>query len=221
MKYPNPRTLWFIIGVMAVIPIIFFLFHLSNPVFTENAMGNWFATMIGALIGILIALEINRVQQERQEKKESKDREKDEMEHKIKILGLVKSELVYNHSALLQRQPNNEKGIHRQVFVNRLKDELWNAFSDGGELQWLKDVQLLDILSTAYYYIRITVFLEDKYFDAIHFSGMMVQRDKYPKDYILDYLNGTDPDVLQNIEKALQEIDKSIALLEGIHIPPG
>ncbi|MBA4420221.1 MAG: hypothetical protein C0391_03655 [Anaerolinea sp.] len=214
MKYPNPRKYRSIIGVIiisivAVIPIFFFLYHLGNPVFIENAMGNWFATMIGVLIGILIAMEINRLQQENQEENERKVREKNEMEHKVKILRLLKKELEYNHSALLERQSEKDGELQREVFVNRLKDELWNAFSDGGELQWINDLQLLDVLSTAYYYIRIIIFLEEKYFDSVHYPGLRIQGKIV--DNIRGYLVKSDPNALESITKALQEIDKSLA----------
>jgi hypothetical protein len=212
MKSLSSRLLWSIVAVSALVPIIYFIYRLSDLPFRDSAMGNWFATMIGALIGILFALEINRVQQAAQEKKECDLREKEERDRKVKILALIKKELDYNRTALLARQPNKEEGAKRVVLVNRLKDELWNAFSDGGELQWIKDVQLLDFIATAYYHVRAIIFLEEKYFEATHFPGMQVQKEKYPKDYILEYLTATDPEVLKHIEEALQEIDKGLTM---------
>ena len=213
MKSLNPRLLWLIIAVSAITPIIYFFYRLSDSAFIDSAMGNWFATMIGALIGILIALEINRLQQDIQEKKERALREIEERERKAKVLGLIKKELDYNRTALSARQPNKEGETKRIVLVNRLKDELWKAFSDGGELQWIKDVKLLDFISTAYYHVRTIIFLEEKYFEATHFPGMQVQQTKYPKDYILEYLSATDPEVLKHIDETLGEIDKSLSTL--------
>lgn len=216
MKGLNPRFLWIIIALFAIIPTIYFFSHFTASAFRDNAMGNWFATMIGAFIGILIALEINRVQQIIQEKNERTIREKEEREHKAKILRLVKREIEYNRTVLLARQPDKKGEKHRKVLVNRLKDELWNAFSDGGELQWIKDLQLLDFISMAYYHIRTIIYLEDKYFEATHFPGFMTQQKEDPKDRILNYLTLTDPEVLLNLEQALQEIDKSLTVLESM-----
>ncbi len=44
-----------------------------------------------------------------------------------------------------------------------LRDESWKAFSDGGELEWIKDPKLLDNLSEAYFSIRSVMNLSDKY----------------------------------------------------------
>ena len=93
MKSLNPRLLWLIIAVSAITPIIYFFYRLSDSAFIDSAMGNWFATMIGALIGILIALEINRLQQDIQEKKERALREIEERERKkgtrLQSYGLI------------------------------------------------------------------------------------------------------------------------------------
>ncbi|MFN8402730.1 MAG: hypothetical protein U0V48_04140 [Anaerolineales bacterium] len=34
------------------------------------------------------------------------------------------------------------------------KYELWDSFSDGGELQWIQDLDLLNAMSFAYYSIK-------------------------------------------------------------------
>jgi hypothetical protein len=196
--------------LIAIIPVAYFLNHWTDSQFLDNAMGNWFATMVGVAVGIPIALEINRRQQAAQENKEREVQEQEETVHKAKILKLVGKELEYNRVALLARQPNKESEAQRKVSVNRLKDELWNAFSDGGELQWVKDLELLDYVSTAYYHIRTIIYLEERYFEATHFPGLQARQEKYPKDYILEYLTQTDSAVIASIEKALEEIGRSL-----------
>ncbi len=211
MNKLRPILFWLICAIAAIIPTVYFFLRLSDSTFRDSAMGNWFATMIGAIFAILIALEINKKQQETQERNEHAALEKEERDHKAKILKLLKIELEYNHTSLINRQPKKKGETKRKVFVNRLKDELWNSFSDGGELQWIKDLELLDFLSTAYYHIRTIIFLEEKYFDATHFPGLIVTQDKYPKDNILEYLTKTDPAVLEHVAHALDEIDKSLS----------
>ncbi len=214
MKKLNSRLLWLIIVITAIVPTFYFFMRFRDPMFRDSAMGNLFATMVGAIIGIMIALEINRFQKEAQEQSESVSQEKEERFHKAKVLKLVKSELEYNRTSLLERQPKEDKA-KRSVFVSRLKDELWNAFSDGGELQWIKDLELLDYVSTAYYHIRTIIFLEEKYFEATHFPGVTIAQSEYPKDRILNYLTATDPEVLEHIGRALKEIDESLSALEN------
>jgi len=36
-----------------------------------------------------------------------------------------------------------------------IKIELWRAFSDGGEIQWIDDPDLLDALAAAYYHLSL------------------------------------------------------------------
>ena len=67
--------LWLVIAVIAIIPVWYFFSHICDSSFLDSSMGNWFATMIGAIIGIPIALWITRVQQKEQERREAKRRE--------------------------------------------------------------------------------------------------------------------------------------------------
>ena|SRR5689334_3493052 len=48
-----------------------------------------------------------------------------------------------------------------------LADETWKSFSDGGELQWLKDPGLLTILAGTYARIGYVRSLSEKYFDLV------------------------------------------------------
>ena len=207
MNINKSNILWLLVALLAMVPIVYFLAHVNDPSFRNNAMGNWFATMIGAFIGFLSAFEISRQQQ----KKEEQTKEKEELNHKVKILTLIKNELVANLEELTNRQPSAEEGTNRKVIVPGLRDELWNAFSDGGELQWIRDAELLDVISTAYHYIRGIIYLEERYFEATHFPGMMIQQEEYPKDRILRYLTGNDPAAIENIKEAIQKIDNSLA----------
>lgn len=164
-------------------------------------MGNWFATMIGALAGIGIALGLNK-RQEGQEKEVLKHEEEN---RKIKILTLIKEELEYNRSAISSRQPLQPDDIYRNVPSERLKDELWNAFSDGGELQWIKDLQLLEALSIAYYRIRVVMFLEEAFLQETLFMDTL---GSFPG--VAHELEKADNQLIEYIERAVNEIDKRL-----------
>jgi hypothetical protein len=206
----EPYILWLIIGLAVIFPACYFVSHLTDPVFLDNSMGNVFATMFGAIIGILIALEINRFQQAILEARQRENQERNRLEHKVKILELIRAELEFNRAALSARQPIAVGEVQRRFQTNRLKDELWNALSSGGELQWISDVQLLDVIAAAYHYVRLTIFLEEKYFDLLHYPGAQFQAKKYPKDYVLEYLTVTDPQVLSFIESAVRNINANL-----------
>ncbi|HRQ42639.1 MAG TPA: hypothetical protein PLD25_32400 [Chloroflexota bacterium] len=211
MKITNYRLLWAVVAIAAAIPTLYFFWKLTDLDFIDSAMGNWFATMIGVLVGILIALEIDRWQQEVQSKREKETQEAEELRRKIKILQLVKKELEYNYKSLKARREDNEPEPKRVVLAQKLKEELWNAFSDGGELEWIQDLQLLDDIADAYYHIRNVIYLEDKFFEAAHFAGMRIQQKKSPEENILDYLKQIDAQVMIAIENALKAIDRHLA----------
>lgn len=65
--------LWLLLAI-AFIPLLYSISRITDMQFLDNFMSNWFATMIGAVMGIPIALEINRWQQESQDQKELKVR---------------------------------------------------------------------------------------------------------------------------------------------------
>jgi len=200
---------------LGTIPVAYAFWRINDIQFRDSFMGNWFATMIGVMVGIPIALEINRRQRKVQERTEKVVREREQLARTAKILKLVKKELTHNREALVGRQQTEDGTSQRVVSTNRLKDELWNAFSDGGELQWITDLELLDSISAAYHHIRTVIYLEERYFEATHFPGMVVRQDKYPKDYIIEYLTHDDPMVLEHINKALADIERSLLAIEN------
>lgn len=199
--------------ILFILPVMYFWQHFDDPIFRDNSFGNLFATMVGVIVGIPIALEINRRQQKAKDEKEENIRRQEEFIRMVKILKLINIELEFNLLALKQRQPDKEDG-NRKVFANSLKEELWKAFSDGGELHYIDDPQLLDIIATAYYNIRIVIYLEKKYFEATHFPGIQIQQTKYPKDYILEYLTQLDSDALKSIDNAMTKITDTQMTLE-------
>jgi hypothetical protein len=60
-------------------------------------------------------------------------------------------------------QKSQEKFREALTLSAVLRNESWKAFSDGGELEWVKDPKLLNDLSDAYYAIRSVMSLSDKY----------------------------------------------------------
>ena len=184
---------WAIILVLVIVPVAYFVSQFTDVQFIDSAMGNWFATMVGAIGGIFIALELERWKNK-----------SDERDHTNKVLTLVKGELQENLSSLNTRVSENNPNRFNPY---RLKDELWNAFSDGGELQWIKDLDLLDKISGSYYRIRIIINLEDKYFDAIHYQGGVFQSTR---EHILSYLNQIIPQATSHIKETVTQIDKRL-----------
>ncbi len=89
-----------------------------------------------------------------------------EKERKKKILRLIYNELLGNVVQLSGFQKSQVKYREALTLSALLRNESWRAFSDGGELEWIKDPELLDDLSEAYFSIRSVMSLSDKYFQV-------------------------------------------------------
>jgi hypothetical protein len=205
--------LWALVVIIAIWSVVYFIEHFSDSSFTESAMGNLFATTIGVLVGVPIALEVNRRQQIAVSTVAANERQIYESERKRKVLTLLRSELSANHDDILIRRKPIESGGKRDVYIISLSDQMWSVFSDGGELQYVNNPELLAAIANAYHLIRHSIMLENKILDAIHFPGMKIHQDKPPQDYFLEYLTGSDPELIATIETAIMATNAELELL--------
>lgn len=107
--------------------------------FWQSFVSNLIATLLGVGLGIPAALWISRRQEASTEK-----------EHKKKILYLLCDELQFNKEILTRWDGvENQKEDMWEVTMD-LKYEVWTAFSDGGEIEWIKDPILLGKLATVF-----------------------------------------------------------------------
>ncbi len=143
-------------------------FLFLSCVWWSDFSSNLFATLIGVGIGIPIALYINRKQINIQQDLENKIQRKEQAERAVKIVDLLESELQVNLFQLGANKSPSESGMSRVIFVSGFKDELWKVFSEGGEIEWIKDIEILDSLATSYHYIARLKFLENLYFEIDH-----------------------------------------------------
>jgi len=150
---------------------------------------------MGAGLGVFGALWLTNHLEKRTEK-----------ERKKKILRLLKHELLMNFGAFADWNRKEGKLLikctHLSVF---LKSEYWKAFSDGGELQWLKDPILLSEIAEAYNFVRMMLVLSDRYFQ-------LLQVHQYDDDS-LAILNVTGY-LLDGVQNAMFEIQKALNAIE-------
>ncbi len=220
LTYPNrlstnaPR---YVVGVLVIsivaATIWYFVKHFKSPTFVESTMGNLFATLIGVIVGIPIALYINRAQLETEEAASHAKQATEHKKRKETILSLLRAELQQNLQDLHERRKEIQAGGKREVFVDPLRAEVWLALSDGGEIKWIDDLELLAHLAAAYHQIKNTIFLERKFLETLHFPGMKIKVDKYPHDHLLDYIVATDTRILGAIETAVHAINQHVPLL--------
>ena len=126
--------------------------------FISDFLPNLLATFIGALVGIPIALMLDRRQESGRAQASNQ-----------KMLTLLRAELDQNAKQVENWQNSADRSRGTGVLAAVLKNELWRAFSDGGELSWLKDLEILSAISNAYYCIRTLSDLAEKHFNSIQF----------------------------------------------------
>jgi hypothetical protein len=199
MKQSLRFVLWLSVLAVAAWSLVYFLQHFPSTSFQEGAMGNLFATILGLVVGIPIALELNRQQQHAQNILATATRTAEETQRKGKVLSLIHSELRRNKEDVIRRRKPIETGGKREVHTGGLRDEMWSAFSDGGELQHVNSPEVLAAIAGAYYEIRSNIHLEHGYMEATHFAGMRVHQDKYPQDWFLEYITNTDEQLLGKV----------------------
>lgn len=205
------KNLHWIIVAAVIFPTIKYAFeNLTRTDFLDGFIAELLSMLMGLILGIPIALEINRRQQQTIESGAEEQSRKDEFERTKKILSLVKKELEHNKNAVMARY-REENGIKKRVVLDGpLKDDLWNAFSDSGELHWIKDLDLLDGIAYAYHTIRIVIFLEQQYFDIVYFPGMRgVSQEQLVKTFEENFTL-TDRKVLEALDIALSAIDQNL-----------
>jgi hypothetical protein len=202
---------WLIVAGIALWSVLYFIAHFGSQPFVESAMGNLFATILGVFVGLPIALQVSRYQQSAAQATAVLEKLSEVAARRRKVLTLLREELQKNIDGLKDRIAPVAEGGKRLVFTHSLRNQLWVAFADGGELQYLDDPGLLATLADAYHEVAYCILLEHKFFDAIHYSGMRIQQDKYPPDHILDYLTKDDDGLMKSMQAAGVAIDAELA----------
>lgn len=208
---------WLLVFAVAV-PVGYVLLRFIAPdlpfnAFVDDMMGNLFATVIGLITGVPIALEINRRQQEAQNTEKRQSREQEAYKRNYRLLSLLKNELEYDRD-LLQKNIDQLDGRKTAHLVIRLKTELWLAVSYGGEFRWINDLTLVNIIADAYFYLVSIIRLQESFSDGRFFTIGRVIRgiakvgsDVRTIESAVDLL----PITLTAVQIALKAIDEALA----------
>jgi hypothetical protein len=127
--------------------------------FWQDFVSNSLATFLGAIIGIPIALGLSRHQEKASEN-----------ERKQRLLPLLREELLVNLTQLSGWNKAKDKKAEAITIGPFLRDETWQAFSDGGELESIKNPRLISELANAYSYIRLMQQLSERYLSLLYMT---------------------------------------------------
>ena len=78
-------------------------------------------------------------------------------------------ELDHNNDILYFWEHNPVDDLACGTVGVKLRDETWRAFSEGGELEWIKSTLMLSLLSNAYRRIRMVQVLSERHYNLINF----------------------------------------------------
>src|SRR5262245_64007705 len=171
-------VLWIVFAIVAIAAIGYAAKHNTRS-FLDNAVGNLLATMIGLILGVTIALQINGYQQREQTRQERAARDEESSQQKKRVLELTRQELAFD----LEQIKSRWNGPKRQVTLPPLKTDLWRALAASGDIKWINSPPLLDAVSTAYFWINITAQLETKAFDVGYYPGLTVRPSVTPEGW--------------------------------------
>jgi len=186
------------IGFVTVAFAYFYL-HAHETAFVQNAMGNFFATALGVIIGVPLALWIEEVMRgidARRRQEEAKQRRR-------LVLEVIMRELEHN-AKTIRDAINNER---REIALPGLKDELWRGLSTGGELERIDDPILLEKLSDAYHYVSALVVLERQWLHIAYYPGMTGPPKLLAE--LKAHMRNVESVALKGVDKALAAIQKN------------
>lgn len=184
--------------ILLIIVTVILLFIFSKD-FRANFASDFFASLIGVFVGAYIALWLDRYREEITRKAKIK-----------KMLVLLGDELLKNKKAFSDWNEVGSSYWSAGMTASMIKDDLWRAFSDGGELQWITDLLLLDLLATTYYGIR-SVREAATLFASFSSSELMHVRQDAHK-LMRSTLNKQVKRADKAIEEALNEISKHLGI---------
>lgn len=212
MKATDPIRvcLWVILSVVALWATGFFIDHYSSATFLDGAMGNLFATLLGVVVGIPIALELSRYQQTSALASAKHAEAAEGVNRKRSVLTHLRKELVSNRDQVLECRQPLSKSEKRSVLTNPLRYELWTVFSDSGELRYIDNPDLLAALAQAFHEVKATAQMERLLLEVSHFPGIRMQGSRHIDENLIEYITNDDPHLLQSIENALARIENEL-----------
>jgi hypothetical protein len=199
-KTIRERSTPFTIAIIFLIVVLIVIggHYIFRSSFLQDFSSNFLSTILGVIVGIPIAFWTSNYQDRVAEK-----------ERKTKILHLLQEELFVNLTQLSGWLKSPAKYYELFIMGGFLKDEVWKSFSDGGELQWIKDPTLLNQLSWAYSSIKTVKYISEKYFTYAYLpkgeNRMDIDRGK-AEDYMRKMLDKGMSEACERISEALKAI---------------
>ena len=213
MKHIVTPTFVLVAGstVLSVWTVWYFAMNYTVESFLQGTMGSLFATLLGVLFGVPVALQISRRQLQEQNAASNAAASREAAARKRSLLSHLRRELEENKNQIkLCRDPLSSGG-QRSILTKPLRSELWSAFSDSGDLRFIESADLLASLAEAFYQIAATATMEKLLMEVTHFPGIRLDGTRAIDKQILEYITNDDVHLLAAIDKALTHVSQELA----------
>lgn len=181
----------------------------ATALFFDAFYANFLSTVAGIFFSVPVSLWL--AQREASDFEASARRREDAAAARRKrtILRLLRAEIQLNLDNMVERAPTPGIGP-REHIIPFLRRSVWDALSDGGELRWVDDPELLGSLSNAYHWIGTNAYLERKHYEAVLTEDFRVAYPKKPREIVEGHLVKTDPFVKAAMDVAMQQLNAEL-----------
>lgn len=198
------------VAILVAVGIVLAALVLGGPSFREAFLSNFMSTVAGVAVGVPVAVWLALRETRQAQAAAARAELRVAAARRRDVLRALKKELTENLETLAERTANPE----RTLAIPFLQDEVWAAMSDGGELRWIEDPDLLRQLARSYLFVRTNIFLERQLFEVLHYPGMMIQQGDPPEKRIGRYLSGLDKVVRAAMDEGLAAIEPALVKAE-------
>ena len=151
----------------------------AGTVLRTGILSNLPSALIAVVLGIPIALQINRAQTEHGRQAQEATRAARARLRKMQILAILETELREAETRLRDRceevvNPFSgaTEASRRSIVMPMISDQFCQSIAQSGDLEYIEDPGLLDTLGTAYHFLAENRRLEQSYYERTMRFGL-------------------------------------------------
>ena len=126
--------------------LLYSFYRRGEPTYWDGAVGNWIATLLGIIVGVPVALHLERMRS----RISSTVAEKATLAERAVVLRIVLRELRHIQSQIYQRSSATD-----QLPLEPLKTSSWSAITSNGSLKHVSPPALLEVTADLYRWVDI------------------------------------------------------------------
>jgi hypothetical protein len=134
-RYATPA--WILIAGVAIVALGYFLARIASESFRDAALANLFATVLGVIVGVPIAIEVSRLQEQERLKRSQRESDKAERERAVALYHRLRDELIHNGHTLDRIRAAIDESPHSRTdhwqwvlsIIDGLSLDAWRDFT--------------------------------------------------------------------------------------------